>query len=230
MKDTISSLERKLNKIIDDELEKGVSQIDDELVMECCDGLLRLENVDRYMITESEMRKSIDSIVGKKPKTVIKLSKHIKILLIAAIIVILLAVGSLGYAQYKYNIFNFSDHSTVVFNRLGNKKVDDLEVGYIPEGFTLTYECNKKYECSKEYVKGNDSFTVSKQSYDDKVDINTEHNNLRETQIDGIDYVEFGEAEHGQGIVWEKDGYQYVITGSISSRELFKIALSIIYN
>lgn len=230
MKDTISSLERKLNKIIDDEIEKDVSNIDDELIMACCDGLLRMGNVDRYIISESEMRKSINSFFGRKPKVVTRLSKQIKILLIAAIIILLLAIGSLGYAQYKYNIFTFSDFSTVLFSQSDHKRVNDLKVGYIPEGFSLNYESNNKFERSKEYVKGNDFFTVLKQSNGNRIDINTEYKIFKVTQIDGIDYVEFGEEEHGQGIVWEKDGYQYVMTGNIAIDELFKIAISIVYN
>ena len=114
MKENIESLEKELNRIIDVELAKDVSRIDDRLVMACCDGLLRMEKTDRYMITESEMKESIDSLFRKKQKPVTKLTKKIKILLIAAIIAILLAIGSLGYSQYKYNIFNFSDHSTVI--------------------------------------------------------------------------------------------------------------------
>lgn len=105
-----------------------------------------------------------------------------------------------------------------------------MKVGYIPEGFSLNYESNNKFERSKEYVKGNDFFTVLKQSNGNRIDINTEYKIFKVTQIDGIDYVEFGEEEHGQGIVWEKDGYQYVMTGNIAIDELFKIAISIVYN
>ncbi len=56
MKENIESLEKELNRIIDVELAKDVSCIDDRLVMACCDGLLRMEKTDRYMITESEMK------------------------------------------------------------------------------------------------------------------------------------------------------------------------------
>ena len=41
MEENMRSLERKLNQIIDDELKKNIPQIDTELIMACCDGLLR---------------------------------------------------------------------------------------------------------------------------------------------------------------------------------------------
>ena len=43
MKENLYSLERKLNEIIDIEFEKSVSKIDDRLIMECCDGMLRMD-------------------------------------------------------------------------------------------------------------------------------------------------------------------------------------------
>ncbi len=227
MEENISSLERELNRIIDGELSKDLPRIDDKLVMACCDGLLRMENIDRYMITESEMRKSIDSIIGKKSKSVIKLTKQIKILLIAAIIAILLVIGSLGYTQYKYNIFNFPDHSSVMFSQSANKRAGDFGLGFIPEGFTLNYESANKYEHSKEYVSENEFFTITKQSNSKKIDINTEYKDSEVTTIDGIDYIEFGESEHGHGVVWEKEGYQYVVSGNISNPLLLKIAVSV---
>lgn len=156
MKETIRSLERKLNKIIDDELQKDVSQIDDRMVMECCDALLRMDDVNQYMITEAQKNELISAIVSKKSKSVRRMMKPIKILLIAAIIIVLLAVGSLGYAQYKYNIFNFSDHSIINFSYTGNNKVNDLKTGYIPDGFVLNSESKNKYEYTKEYAKDND--------------------------------------------------------------------------
>lgn len=226
MEKVITSLERKLNRIIDNELAKDISQVDDSLVMACCDGLLRMENVDRYIITESDIKKSVDSIIGRKSKTITKMTRSIKILLAAAIIMIMLAIGTLGYAQYKYNIFDFSDHSIVMFNQLSGRKVNGLEVGFIPEGFTLSYESNNKYEHSKEFVNGEEFFTISKCSNGNEITINTEYQKSRVMQIDGIDYIEYGEAEHGQGVVWEEDGYKYIITGNISSQRLLEIALS----
>ena len=161
MKETIRSLERKLNKIIDDELQKDVSQIDDRMVMECCGALLRMDDVNQYMITEAKKNELISAIVGKKPKSVRRMMKPIKILLIAAIIIVLLAVGSLGYAQYKYNIFNFSDHSIINFSHTENNKVNDLKTGYIPDGFVLNSESKNKYEYTKEYAKDNEFFIIT---------------------------------------------------------------------
>ena len=227
MKETIRSLERKLNKIIDDELQKDVSQIDDRMVMECCDALLRMDDVNQYMITEAKKNELISAIVSKKSKSVRRIMKPIKILLIAAIIIVLLAVGSLGYAQYKYNIFNFSDHSIINFSHTENNKVNDLKTGYIPDGFVLNSESKNKYEYTKEYAKDNEFFIITKLTTYNEININTEYKDGTVKQIDGIDYIVYGDVEHGQGIVWEKNECQYTVSGNLSSQDLLKIALSV---
>ncbi len=227
MKETIRSLERKLNKIIDDELQKDVSQIDDRMVMECCDALLRMDDVNQYMITEAKKNELISAIVSKKSKSVRRMMKPIKILLIAAIIIVLLAVGSLGYAQYKYNIFNFSDHSIINFSHTENNKVNDLKTGYIPDGFVLNSESKNKYEYTKEYAKDNEFFIITKLTTYNEININTEYKDGTVKQIDGIDYIVYGDVEHGQGIVWEKNECQYTVSGNLSSQDLLKIALSV---
>lgn len=227
MKETIRSLERKLNKIIDDELQKDVSQIDDRMVMGCCDALLRMDDVNQYMITEAKKNELISAIVSKKSKSVRRMMKPIKILLIAAIIIVLLAVGSLGYAQYKYNIFNFSDHSIINFSHTENNKVNDLKTGYIPDGFVLNSESKNKYEYTKEYAKDNEFFIITKLTIYNEININTEYKDGTVKQFAGIDYIVYGDAEHGQGIVWEKNECQYTVSGNLSSQDLLKIALSV---
>lgn len=227
MKETIRSLERKLNKIIDDELQKDISQIDDRMVMGCCDALLRMDDVNQYMITEAKKNELISAIVSKKSKSVRRMMKPIKILLIAAIIIVLLAVGSLGYAQYKYNIFNFSDHSIINFSHTENNKVNDLKTGYIPDGFVLNSESKNKYEYTKEYAKDNEFFIITKLTIYNEININTEYKDGTVKQFAGIDYIVYGDAEHGQGIVWEKNECQYTVSGNLSSQDLLKIALSV---
>ncbi len=138
MEENMRSLERKLNQIIDDELKKNIPQIDTELIMACCDGLLRIDDIKRYTVTESEVKDSI-AIICKKPKEIIGLMRPLRILLIAAIILVMLAIGSIGYAQYKYNIFNFSDHSTVLFEQSDSKMVDNFKLGFIPSGKEIAW-------------------------------------------------------------------------------------------
>ncbi|MBQ7596769.1 MAG: hypothetical protein IJU45_08915, partial [Clostridia bacterium] len=146
MKETICSLEAKLNKTIDSEIEKESESFDRGLVIECCDGLLRLGSTEKYILTARQVIANKSAILGKEITSAANKNsrKTLRTILIAAIIAVLLAVAALGYAQVKYDILHFSDHSTVLFGDKNNKKVDDLTVGYVPEGFELTEEDRKK--------------------------------------------------------------------------------------
>ena len=65
------------------------------------------------------------------------------------------------------------------------------------------------------------------QSNINEIDINTEYKGAKVQTVGGIDYIEFGESEHGQGVVWEDDGYKYIVSGNVSSQLLLKIATSV---
>lgn len=82
--------------------------------------------------------------------------------------------------------------------------VDNFKLGFIPSGFALSFESNNKYEHSKEYVKGKDFFTVTKKACNEGININTEYKDCKITQVNGIDYIEYGETRHGYGIIWKK--------------------------
>ncbi len=222
--ETVRSLEYKLNDIIDNEFEKEFYNIDDRLVLECCDGILRMDNIEKYLITREQFLKNKRAILGKK---ISKRHKTVKVLLVAAIIAALVTVFALGYAQVKYDIFHFSDHSTVRFSSANNAKVYDLNVGYVPEGFVLTesdYEGRAWYET---YFKGNLFFSVLKGSASEKININTEFGESRLVNLGGVDYIVYGEDVYGRGIVWIKDNYEYRISSNLSEEELLKIALSV---
>ena len=81
--ETVRSLEYKLNGIIEDEIEKDVSEMDDRLVLECCDGILRMDNIEKYLITREQFLKNKMAILGEK---ISKRHKTVKVLLVAAII------------------------------------------------------------------------------------------------------------------------------------------------
>ncbi len=65
MVESIRSLERKLNKKIDNELKKEVSQIDDKLIMGCCDALLMMDDVNHQKSVTTPHNQFIMNPKGK---------------------------------------------------------------------------------------------------------------------------------------------------------------------
>ena len=56
----------------------------------------------------------------------------------------------------------------------------------------------------QKYVKGKDFFIVTKKACNEGININTEYKDCKITQVNGIDYIEYGETRHGYGIIWKK--------------------------
>ena len=219
--ETAYSLEHKLNNIIENEFEKDVCQIDDRLVLECCNGILRLDNIEKYLITQEQLLKNKLTIIGERVST---RHKNIKVILIAAAIAVLLTVMALGYAQVKYNIFHFSDHSEVRINLKSEKAVNSLDVKYIPEGFTLIDKEERKTYICYDYSNGALYFSISKKGKGGTVSINTEYVNQKIIVVDNVEYIIYGEREHGGGVLWSKDDFVYQVIGGLDEDELLKIA------
>ncbi len=103
MKETILSLEQKLNDAVDCELKKEVPDVDDCFVMACCDGLLRLGDTEKYVLSAHKVLANKSAILGKKAAARPG-RRALRIILAAAIIALLLVVSAFGYAQVKYNM------------------------------------------------------------------------------------------------------------------------------
>ena len=66
-----------------------------------------------------------------------------------------------------------------------------------------------------------------KGSVHDSIDVNTEYVDGRIVSINDIDYLIYGEAKHGRGILWSINDYTYSITGNLAEEEMIKIAVSV---
>lgn len=220
MENTKKSLYTKLNSIIDAQLEQGSS--DTELILACCDAVLRLKKEESYQLTKEERDANREAILQGAVKN--KRRRKIgRILLVAAIIMALLIGSVFAYTVIEYKIYDYDTYSTVWSNIIVKKIDEPVVVSYVPEGFELVEEDFQKYTSSKVYEKGEKVLTISKDSFN-SVQINTEYGKARVFTIDGIDYVLFGEEVHGKGVVWFSGHYSYSLTAPLSDEELLKIA------
>lgn len=100
MKDNIRLFEEKLNEIIDNELDKN--EIDCDVVIETAEGLLRLEDSEKYQVDQSKIDELCDNLRdGKTKKVSVK-----KVALIAAVIAIIAALTSGVYIGMNNRISN----------------------------------------------------------------------------------------------------------------------------
>lgn len=179
------------------------------------------EHSEKYI---SNINRLFDKMRGDKYHRFTK--KATTIILIAAILFVLVVVGFAATVGRDFVVKTFSDHFQYsVVDIEGKKRVSELTIGYIPEGFALKNELgNSKTLLQKGFVNGNLYFDVDKRPLNTKIDYDSK-NSEENIEIGGITYVCFSDSQYGLwGFVWNKDGYIYCLQGNISKDELLKIA------
>lgn len=221
-------LEKRLNRILDDETEKGYEQADTEIISECSDMLLRMDSAKRYALTADEYRSSVDEIVGEDGAKKVISHKKFTVLLVAAILLLIMAITVTAYELYKADILTFSDHNSIVFEKPnGLRKVGDLTVDCIPEGFVLEKESSGKFSVTNEYYNGDKFIFIGKQSVYESIDVDSEHGELVRKEIDGTEYIIVGGEDSFFSISWEQGKNLYHVYGNIDLDTLMKTVLTV---
>lgn len=214
----------KLNGLIDSELEK--ENPDAELIGECVDGILRLMPESAYQLTAERRENNILRILNEKTDRRFR-SKFVRILLVAAIIAALLLGSVFAYTIIEYKIHDYDTYSTVWANIIPKWIDEPIVVSYIPEGFELVDSFDSKAVSTVDYMNSEGvGISISKIN-DKKIEINTEYVKPKKIVISEIEYIVFGEEEHGKGVVWFTDDYVFSISAPLSDEELLKIAQSV---
>lgn len=230
MADEIRKLEEKLNKIIDDEIEK--EDIDCLLVSESVDGLLRLEDYSKYVISFSEMDRRLNKIyseAGSAGRSK-RLSKTVQIILVAAVIAALVAAMALAYTGIRYRITDHKEYSYIWSDVKYKGSDDDFVVGYIPDGFILERKEINNYSVSQDYCNDNNEWISVVRNPFVNTHYNSEYNIEKIIKNGDVEYIVYGEESFGCGIIFVNKNYEYMVYSKIDDSELLKIAQSIVAN
>lgn len=222
------SLESKLNKTMDEEIQRGYAVMDSDIVLECADMLLRMDTPERYVLTKNECNNSI-AVLAEKESGKLKISrKKLIAILIAAILLLALAISATAYSLKKFEIISFDGFSQIIFEKQNQKNsVGNISIGYIPDGFVQTEYRNQGIYVICEYDNGNDYFIAVKDTVFGKTYVDNEHGDLFTEKKNGIEYIISGTEGKSVSIFWLRDGFYYSVSGNIGKDELLKIAESI---
>ena len=155
--------------------------------------------------------------------------KTARIILIAAIIMAIATVTLAATVGREFVVKNFSNFSVYsVVDSSGVKGVEDIEIGYIPEGFELVSKESTKNKCYLNYFNENKWISVYKTRIDSKIEFDTEYKNREGIKINAFDGVYYQDEAFGcSGIIWNNGKYVYKIDGTVPKDELIKIAKTI---
>ena len=150
-------------------------------------------------------------------------------ILIAAIILAIATATIAATFGREFIVQKYKEYSTYsVVDTSNIKDVDDIEVGYIPKGFSLSKK--EIIDSSLVYSYKNDDkwINIYKTQIYHEMSFDTEYKNsekLETASFSGIYYTD--DNLNYSGIIWNNGFYMYNIEGTISKEELTKIAENI---
>lgn len=172
---------------------------------------------------EKEMQRLVDKMRNDKYHKFTR--KTMSALIIAAVVLSFATTAFAIPSSRKYIIEKFTDHfSYAVIEPDNIDIVEDIIVGYIPEGYEKRNEYIFEKEISQEYQRDDEWFIISKNTID--TEINFDALDTESKTIDGTKYL-FFVTDSTNGVIWNDSLYVYSVSGKINKEELIKIAIEI---
>lgn len=172
---------------------------------------------------EKEMQRLVDKMRNDKYHKFTR--KTMSALIIAAVVLSFATTAFAIPSSRKYIIEKFTDHfSYAVIEPDNIDIVEDIIVGYIPEGYEKRNEYIFEKEISQEYQRDDEWFIISKNTIE--TEINFDALDTESKTIDGTKYL-FFVTDSTNGVIWNDSLYVYSVSGKINKEELIKIAIEI---
>ncbi|MCH5316937.1 MAG: DUF4367 domain-containing protein [Eubacterium sp.] len=157
-----------------------------------------------------------------------KLTKNAVRMIIIAAIILSLAITAFAIEAIKaYRAYNVSVGTVYsATNRDKANTNENLNIGYIPDGYYLVKDITLPKAIAKEYkaVNGN-KIILEKYMLTSESILDTEKYPYEEIYENNIKYIYYS-YDNYRCIIWVKDKYKYNITSMISKDELLLIAFS----
>lgn len=182
------------------------------------------EEVPAYTYSKKYLKWEQEVIYGKKRVT---LKRVAKVLLVAAILIIMLAVIALSTTKGREFILNFFNDSAVYnVQAKSTASVEKLEINYTVGGFELKEIFEEDMCIYYEFTKGNDLYSIVKTPINTKVNIDF-YKTQKNVIINNITYIITMTEPDFCNIIWNYNNYSYRVSGNISENEALKIAQNV---
>lgn len=200
--------------------EIALKEINDEWLA----SLPNPEDLPEPKLSKKYLRWERRVIRGKKPVA----NKVVKIILIAAALLIILSVAALSTDKGKEFILQFFKDSAVYSTDMDTvKMVTDLNVGYVPEEYELKYSKKDTMVIVKRYFSNEKWFEVQKRLIKSTLDVDYDLGKGEIFEYNGVNYLVIASEDDYISIIWNDGNYQYYSGGIIEKEELLKIAQNI---
>lgn len=182
------------------------------------------EEVPAYTYSKKYLKWEQEVIYGKKHVT---LKRVAKVLLVAAILIIMLAVIALSTTKGREFILHFFNDSAVYsVDTHFSDSVESIKVDYLPVGYRLIDSFKGEATTYNEYVSGNNHLTVYKEPLNTITSFDLSGEELY-FELNNITYIVSQSEDDYCTVIWNYHNYNYRICGVLSIDEALKIAQSV---
>ena len=150
-------------------------------------------------------------------------------ILIAAIIMAIATVTLAATVGREFIVQKFSNYSTYnVVDTSNVKDPDDIEIGYIPEGFDLDSKEIMDISQFYSYSNNNEWINIYKRKINYELTFETEHKNSETININAFEGIYYKNPDlNFSGIIWNNGTFVFTVEGNIPKEGLIKVAENI---
>lgn len=173
--------------------------------------------------------KEINTLINKmRNDKYHRFTKRTTRLLIVAAVIVSLAVTVIALPNSRsFIVKKFSGYGVMYNNTYDLNSIENMSVGYIPDGFEYTGNGTDRDTNIKTYLNGRQYINIGKYGLSYSINYDSEYIKAYNIKRNNIVYRVSKNSGNEIMVTWKYKGFTYLINGNISEEEALKIAYTV---
>lgn len=173
--------------------------------------------------------KEINTLINKmRNDKYHRFTKRTTRLLIVAAVIVSLAVTVIALPNSRsFIVKKFSGYGVMYNNTYDLNSIENMSVGYVPDGFEYTGNSTDRDTNIKTYLNGRQYINIGKYGLSYSINYDSEYIKAYHIKRNNIVYSVSKNSGNEIMVTWKYRGFTYLINGNISEEEALKIAYTV---
>lgn len=173
--------------------------------------------------------KEINTLINKmRNDKYHRFTKRTTRLLIVAAVIVSLAVTVIALPNSRsFIVKKFSGYGVMYNNTYDLNSIENMSVGYVPDGFEYTGNGTDRDTNIKTYLNGRQYINIGKYGLSYSINYDSEYIKAYNIKRNNIVYRVSKNSGNEIMVAWKYRGFTYLINGNISEEEALKIAYTV---
>ena len=173
--------------------------------------------------------KEINTLINKmRNDKYHRFTKRTTRLLIVAAVIVSIAVTVIALPDSRsFIVKKFSGYGVMYNNTYDLNSIENMSVGYVPDGFEYTGNSSDRDTNIKTYLNGRQYINIGKYGLSYSINYDSEYIKAYNIKRNNIVYRVSKNSGNEIMVTWKYRGFTYLINGNISEEEALKIAYTV---